>query len=199
MPCRPAEYMTVSAGIFLPLSRIVTVPLAYRSTAVTVSPNRNVTARSRRWYFSASTTSVSQNSSIRIRCSTTVTLVPSAANIDAYSMPITPAPTTIMVRGILSRPRMPSESMIVCSSKSTVAGRAGLVPVAITIFSAVTWRSWPVPSVTCIVCGSTNRPSPGSSATPLRASWLRITSTSRPTTCVVRAVRSPIVMSSLTR
>ncbi len=30
----------------------------------------------------------------RARCSTTVTLVPSAANIDAYSMPITPAPTT---------------------------------------------------------------------------------------------------------
>jgi hypothetical protein len=149
--------------------------------------------------LSASTTSVSQNSSIRIRCSMTVTLVPSAANIEAYSMPITPAPTTIIVLGIRSSPRMLSESMIVCSSKSTVSGRAGLVPVAITIFSAVTFRSCPVPSVTWIVCGSRNRPMPGSSATPLRESWLRITSTSRPTTCEVRAFRSPIVMSSLTR
>ena len=77
-------------------------PSGLASTEATVSPNRKVTARSRRWYFSASTTSMSQNSSIRSRCSTTVTLVPRAANMDAYSMPITPAPATTMDRGTFS-------------------------------------------------------------------------------------------------
>ena len=136
-PCRPAEYITVSAGMRFPLASAAIAPSGRRSTADTVSPNRNVTARSRRWYLSASTTSRSQNSSIRSRCSTTVTLVPSAANIEAYSMPITPAPATTIDRGTRSRCRMPSESMIVRSSNSTLAGRAGLVPVAMMIFSAL--------------------------------------------------------------
>ena len=51
------------------------------STASTVSRNRKVTARLRRWNCSASTISSSQNSSIRSRCSITVTLVPRAAKI----------------------------------------------------------------------------------------------------------------------
>ncbi len=57
------------------------------------------------------------------RFSTTVTLVPSAANIEAYSMPITPAPTTTIDVGSDFRSRMPSES----STRSLVeldAGRA---------------------------------------------------------------------------
>ena len=91
--------------------------------------------------MSASTTSRSQNSSIRSRCSTTVTLQPSAANMDAYSMPITPAPATTMVRGTLSRCTQPSESMMVRSSNATLGGRAGRVPTAITMLSAVTVRS----------------------------------------------------------
>ena len=86
--------------------------------------NRKVTARSRRWYLSASTTSTSQNSSIRSRRSTTVTLVPSAANIEAYSMPITPAPTTTIDCGTRSRRRMPSESMMVALVELH-AGRSG--------------------------------------------------------------------------
>ena len=53
-PCRPAEYITVSAGICLPLASLVMVPPAPTSTAVTSSPNRNVTARSRRWNRNAS-------------------------------------------------------------------------------------------------------------------------------------------------
>ena len=89
----------MSAGIRLPLASVVTVPIASASTRSTVSPSRKDTDRSRRWNFSASTTSESQNSSIRSRDSTTVTLDPSAANIEAYSIPITPAPTTTMVRG----------------------------------------------------------------------------------------------------
>src|ERR1035441_9169749 len=98
-PCRPAEYITVSAGIFFPLASVAIAPSGRACTESTVSPNLNVTARSRRWYLSASTTSTSQNSSIRSRCSTTVTLVPSAANMDAYSIPITPAPATTIERG----------------------------------------------------------------------------------------------------
>ena len=77
-------------------------------------------------YWNASPISVSRNESTRSRWSTTVTLVPSAPNIDAYSTPITPPPTTVMVRGTrLSSFSSPSESMIVRSSNSTVAGRAG--------------------------------------------------------------------------
>ena len=51
-----------------------------------------------------------------------VTLVPSAANIDAYSTPITPAPTTTIDVGIDLRSRMPSESSTRCSSNSTPFG-----------------------------------------------------------------------------
>jgi len=123
-PRRPAEYMTVSAGIRFPLASDATAPSGPAWTAVTLSPKRNVTARSPRWYFSASTTSRSQNSSIRSRCSTTVTLVPRAANIDAYSIPITPAPATTMDRGTRARWIIPSESMTVRSSKAMLPGRA---------------------------------------------------------------------------
>ncbi|SHX72698.1 Uncharacterised protein [Mycobacteroides abscessus subsp. abscessus] len=66
------------------------------------------------------------------RFSTTVTLVPRAANMDAYSMPITPAPTTTIDPGMNRRFKMPSESRTRFSSKATPSGRAGLVPVAIT-------------------------------------------------------------------
>ena len=108
------------------------MPADPTSTAVTASPNRNVTARSRRWKRSASTISGSQKSSIVSRFSTTVTLVPSAANIEAYSMPMTPAPTTTIEVGMFFRSRMPSESSTRFSSNSIPAGRAGLVPVAMT-------------------------------------------------------------------
>jgi hypothetical protein len=67
------------------------------------------------------------------RFSTMVTLVPTAANIDAYSTPITPAPTTTIDVGIDLRSRMPSESSTRCSSNCTPSGRAGLVPVAMTM------------------------------------------------------------------
>ncbi len=48
MPWRPAEYSTVSASIFLPLRSTVIAPSGRASTEATVSPKRNVTARSRR-------------------------------------------------------------------------------------------------------------------------------------------------------
>ena len=114
-------------------------------------------------------------------------------------MPMTPAPATSMVRGTLSSRRMPSESMIVFSSNSTVSGRAGLVPVAMTMLSAVTSRGWPPAAVTSTALGPVNRAVPVMIVTRLRVSWLRTTSFSRLTTCRVRAVRSAMVMSSLTR
>ena len=174
-------------------------PSGRASTEATVSPNRKVTERSRRWYLSASTTSTSQNSSIRSRRSTTVTLVPSAANMDAYSIPMIPAPATTIDRGTCSSWMIPSESMTVRSSNSTLLGRAGRVPVAITIFSAVAVRSLPPPPSTCTVCGSVKWAVPVSIVTRFRVSWLRTTSISRPTTWLVRAARSAMVISSLTR
>jgi len=40
--------------------------------------------------------------------------------------------------------------MTVRSSKAMLPGRAGRVPVAITIFSALTWHTRPAPSCTSI-------------------------------------------------
>ena len=189
----------MSAGIFLPLRKIVIAPSGRASTEATVSPKRNVTARSRRWYFSASTTSRSQKSSILSRRSTTVTFVPSVANIEAYSIPITPAPTTTIDRGTRSRWMIPSESMIVLSSKSTLDGLAGIVPVAMTILSALTLRVRAPPSATSTSLGPMNWAVPGMMVTRLRTSWLRTVSFSRVTTWLVRAVRSEMVISSFTR
>ena len=102
--------------------------------------------------------------------------------MEAYSIPITPAPATSIERGTLSRFTIPSESMTVRSSNSTLAGRAGRVPVAITILSAVARRTRPSPPSTSTVCGSTKLPVPVRIETRLRASWLRTTSISRLTT-----------------
>ena len=80
--------------------------------------------------------------------------------MDAYSMPITPVPATTIERGTVSRWWIPSESMTVRSSNSTLAGRAGWVPVAITTLSAVARRTRPSPASTSTVCGSRKRPVP---------------------------------------
>ena len=117
----------MSAAIRLPLARLVTVPRGVISTFSTSSPKRKVTAWSRRWNLSDSTTSGSQNSSICGRFSTTVTRVPSAANIEAYSIPITPAPTTTSDPGTRCSFSTASESITWSSSNSTSdgPGRAG--------------------------------------------------------------------------
>ena len=78
-----------------------------------------------------------------------VTREPSAANIDANSMPITPAPTIEDRRGIAaSRSTMSSESRIVLPLKAIPGGCAGSEPVASTNFAAVTRRAAPAASVT---------------------------------------------------
>ena len=94
---------------------------------------------------------------------------------------------------------MPSESITVRSSNATLAGRAGRVPVAMMMFGALAVRTRPLPSSISSVSGAANRPRPGRIAIRLRVSWLRTTSFSRLTTCRVRAARSAMVISSLTR
>ncbi len=190
----------MSAATRLPLARLVTVPRGVISTFSTSSPKRKVTDWSRRWNFSDSTTSGSQKSSIEGRFSTTVTRVPSAANIEAYSMPITPAPTTTIELGTCWICSTLSESSTRSLSNSTCDGRAGFVPVAMTMFSAVTvWWSPRAEPCTLTVCWSSKLAVPPRMSTWLRSSWLRMISTSRPTTCWVRASRSPMVISDFTR
>ena len=70
---------------------------------------------------------------------------------------------------------------------------------AITILSAVARRVLPSPSSTSTVFGSMKYPVPVRLVTRFLDSWLRTTSISRPTTCWVRAARSAMVISSLTR
>ncbi len=106
LPCRPAECMTTSAAIFLPDARVVIVPRPELTTEATSSPKRNDIVWSRRWNFSDSTISGSQKSSIWSRFSTRVTRVPRAAKIDAYSTPMTPAPTTTSESGTVSKVRI---------------------------------------------------------------------------------------------
>src|SRR5918997_1657400 len=155
------------------------------SIASTRSRSRNVTLWRRSRYWNASPISPSRKPSVRSRWSTTVTFVPSAPNIEAYSTPITPAPTTVIEcgtrRSSLSRP---SESMIVRSSKATVSGRAGRVPTAMTIRSARIGSSWPA---IVIVWSSWKQASPCSQPTMLRRNCSRTTVVSAATT---RAARS---------
>ena len=156
------------------------------STPATLSRIRNVTFMRRSMYWNASPISWSRNGSTRSRLSTTVTFVPSTPNIDAYSMPITPAPTTVIVRGTwcssLSRP---SESMTVRSSNSTDAGRAGRVPLAMMIRRARIGSSL---SSILIVFASSNRAWPGSRPTRLRRNCSRTTAVSAATTRAVRSI-----------
>ena len=149
---------------------MISAPLSWRSTASTVSPRRKTTPRSRSDSCSARTISESQNGSSSRRESMTVTLVPTAANIDAYSMPITPAPTTTSDCGMCARLRMPSESMIDSSSNSIAAGGAGRLPVAITIAPASTTCRRPSAAVITTVFASTKRAAPSKTVTWLRAS-----------------------------
>ena len=70
-----------------------------------------------------------------------VTRTPSAAKMLAYSVPITPAPTTARVRGRCRRLRMSSLVSTCWPSKGTSGSRALAVPTAITTWSALMRRS----------------------------------------------------------
>ena len=98
------------------------------------------------WYTSDSTISESTKVNIRGYLSINVTRTPRVAKILVNSHPMTPAPTTVSVRGRRSRPKMSSLVKICIPSKGTLSGLVADVPVAIMILSAVTSR-WPLPSV----------------------------------------------------
>ena len=134
----------------------MTSPLGSLPTEATFSWRRNVTLLRRRMNCSASPISPSRNVSTRGRWSTTVTFVPRRPNIDAYSTPITPAPTTVMLRGSRwCRFSSPSESITCSSSNCTSCGRAGYVPAAMMMLAAVTCLA-PSSSVIETVCSSSN-------------------------------------------
>ena len=149
----------------LPLLSMISAPLSWRSTASTVSPRRKITPRSRSDSCSARTISESQNGSSSRRASTTVTFVPTAANIEAYSRPITPAPTTTSDCGICLRLRIPSESRIDSSSNSIAGGRTGRLPVAITMAPASTTCLRPSANEITTVSASTKLATPSKTVT----------------------------------
>jgi len=92
---------------------------------------------------------------------------------------------------------MPSESMMVLPSNSTVAGRAGAVPVAIR--SCRRHRELAAAAVNHLDGVLVHEvPHARQHRHVVAVSWLRITSTSRPITWLVRASRSETVMSSFT-
>ena len=187
-PWRPIAYSTVSEMSSLPEARRTFGPRASpsSSTAATLSCSRNVTFARRSRYWNASPISPSRNGSTRSRLSTTVTFVPSAPNIEAYSTPITPAPTTVMVRGTRwSSFSRPSESITVRSSNSTAAGRAGRCRQAMMIRRARMGSSSPS---TRTVLASSNRAWPGSRPTRLRRNCSRTTAVSAATTRAVRSI-----------
>ena len=133
----------MSVTMRLPDSRVSTAfrggPSA-RSMQSTASPSRSVTFRLRIWWSSSSTISRSRNSSGRSRRSTSVTATPRAARMDVYSIPMTPAPTTHIVRGSCFRRTMSSVSRMISPSRLTPGEGAGWVPTAIRMCSAVTRR-----------------------------------------------------------
>ena len=195
---RPIEKSAASTSMCLPLSRSMAAPwvapLAPPSSGRirwTVSPRRKVTRFWRIWCMSSSTISWSQNSSGRALRSMSVTSTPSSANIEAYSMPITPPPMTASERGSLGSRMMSSLVRMVSWSAST-GGGAGTLPQAMRMCSAVAWRSRGPPLIE-IRCGSRNRAVPAMRSMPLRESWRATTSSSRSITVFTRWSSSFIV------
>ena len=84
----------------------------------------------------------------RANLSMRVTRTPRAANMHAYSRPMTPHPTTARVLGSSSISRMSSLTKIERPSKGMCGSRMVVVPTARTIFSARhSWRSPLLPEV----------------------------------------------------
>ena len=134
--------------------------------------------RSRIWWTKSSTISRSTKSRIVSRGSTSVTGTSSAEKIVAYSTPITPAPTTVSVRGRCSSSRISSLSNTRRRSNGTFAGRYGTVPTAISACSKPAWLTSPPSVVSSTSFGPTNRASAKALRTMLRMNWCCSTSTS---------------------
>jgi hypothetical protein len=105
------------------------------------------------------TISRSKNGKISLRASTSVTATPSAANMLAYSQPITPPPKIVNDLGRVLMFSTSSLSWMKSSAKSMSAGRCGLEPVAMRMKSPLMRRVSPV-DVIMMVCASTSCPRP---------------------------------------
>ena len=109
-------------------------------------------SRMRNW--SDSDSSSSTNSRSFCRDSTSVTWTPTAASMQAYSVPITPPPTMMRLLGRVARFSSSFVSITRPSANGTLAGRAGSVPTATSTY-------FPFSSV-----ASTLKSSPASPASP---------------------------------
>ena len=84
----------------------------------------------------------------------------------AYSIPTTPAPSTVIVFGMRGSCRIVSESKTVSPSNGTSSGRFGREPVAITKNSAVRVRvSAPFGGFTATAWGPAKRAWPSTTST----------------------------------
>src|SRR5688572_14900174 len=133
-----------------------------------------------------STISESRKLSREARESTRTTFTPSAANMHAYSQPITPAPRMVIVAGRFSRSRISSLSWMRASLKSIPAGRAGREPVAMRNTEPPTRRVPPSPSETSTTCASTKRATPRRQVTPWRSRLSRMRFDSEATIAALR-------------
>ena len=117
-----------------------------------------------------SVSSASTNASGRSLRSAWWTRQPSAAKIEAYSLAITPPPSTSSVRGSQASERIESESSTCSWSIGRCAGARGREPVAITMRGAPMRSGTAAMRVTSTVPASRKRASPRTTRTPLRAS-----------------------------
>ena len=116
--------------------------------------------------------SASRKGSSAPRPSIRWTFAPSAANVQAYSQPTAPAPTTAIDSGSRSSSRIVSESYTSGLPNGKTGGRAGDDPVAIKMYSACSRTSAvPAPVFTLTVCGSSNSAFP--SITLVEVSFIR--------------------------
>ena len=111
-----------------------------------------------------------------------VTRTPSAANMQVYSTPITPPPTTIIVFGRFTSSSTRSLLMMLRPLIGTFGDDAGLVPVAIRMFFA-SYTLEPREFVTFTCDTSSKLATPTSISMLLRESCASVTSISVLITC----------------
>ena len=162
-----------------------------RSTADTVSPNRNTTPRSRRLVLQRLDDLVVAELEQAVPRSTTVTRVPQCgehrrvldpdhARTDDHERAGNPVevqdPVGVQDQSVRRTPRSGRPARASCRRRSPRA--------------PVSRRSMPSSAVTARVCGVDEPCRPVTSSTRLRASWSRITSISCSMTCCARQSRS---------
>ena len=179
-PKRPAATMTVSTKSSSPDDNAHVSPAGPRTTCSNERSRCSVMPYDRMAAASRSPISVSRKGSRPGRGSIRCTCTPSAANMHAYSQPITPPPITAIELGKRWIRRIPSASWTSSSSYGMPGGRYGDDPVATRITWAVN-RLAPSAEMTSTVCGSIRRPVPSTRSIPCRSMfvWIRSSSSRR--------------------